>query len=381
MRILHLASFSGNQGDMINHLGFKNWFGHYLNIDPEWHEVEIRKMYRKEITFQENVIEVANDFDLVIIGGGNYFETWPNNTWSGTSIDLKPDSFSKVKVPFFFNALGVDTGQGVSNKAQSNFKTMISSLMAKEKNLLTVRNDGSINTLKSLTGISDKSNILSIPDGGFFIDKIAKSSNEKTLVINVAADMEKIRYKTENEGVNNFIQLMAQYINEMQRLNNFDQIIFTQHVIGDLPLITAIINLIDEKIKRHSVGISSYGMNLHNTEEIIKIYSNASLIIGQRFHANVVGLTLRRPTIGLNSYPQIPKLYEELDLTQCCAKLENRIELVKLIELSNLAISNPDGYMKDVNLNLDKMYENTIAKHSFIAKWIKSNLAEREKYL
>lgn len=374
MRILHLASFSGNQGDVINHLGFKNWFCHYLDVNPQWYEVEIRQIYRKEISFQEKVINVANNFDLVVVGGGNYFETWPTDTWSGTSIDINPDSFAKVKVPFFFNAVGVDSGQGVSNQAQSNFKTMIFRLMERQKNLLTVRNDGSLNTLNILTGISEKSNLLSIPDGGFFIDQIAKTTTEKNLVINVAADMEKIRYKTGSGGVNNFIQLMAQYVNEMHRLNDFDQIIFTQHVIGDLPLITAIINLINEKIKRHSIAISSYGMNLRNTEELIKIYANASLILGQRFHANVVGLTLRRPTIGLNTYPQILKLYEELDSAQYCTKLESRTDLTKLIELSNLAISDPDGYMKDLNFRLDRMYENTTVKHSSIAKWIRSNI-------
>jgi polysaccharide pyruvyl transferase WcaK-like protein len=374
MRVLHLASFSGNQGDLINHLGFKNWFSHFLNIDPVWHEVEIRQIYRKEITFKEKVIDVANDFDLVVIGGGNYFETWPTNTWSGTSIDINPDSFAEVKAPFFFNALGVDAGQGVSKEAESNFKTMILSLMEREKNLLTVRNDGSLNTLDSLTGISEKSNLFSIPDGGFFIDKIAKTTNEKTLVINVAADMEKIRYKTETGGVSNFIRLMAQYVNEMQKLNDFDQIIFTQHVIGDLSLITSIMNLIDERIKRHTVAISSYGMNSCNTEELIKIYSNASLILGQRFHANVVGLTQRRPTIGLNTYPQILKLYEELESAEYCAKLESDSDLSNLIELSNLAISNPDGFMKNLNFQLDKMYENTKVKHATIAKWIRSNL-------
>jgi polysaccharide pyruvyl transferase WcaK-like protein len=374
MRVLHLASFSGNQGDVINHLGFKNWFSHYLNIEPEWYEVEIRQIYRKEITFQEKVIDVANDYDLVVVGGGNYFETWPTNTWSGTSIDLNPDSFAGVKAPFFFNSLGVDSGQGVSKEAQSNFRTMFLSLMERQKNLLTVRNDGSLNTLNCLTGISEKSNLFSIPDGGFFIDKISKTTNEKTLVINVAADMEKIRYKTESGGLNNFIQLMAQYVNEMHQINDFDQIIFTQHVIGDLPLITSIISLIDERIKRHTIAVSSYGMNLRNTEELIKIYSNASLILGQRFHANVVGLTLRRPTIGLNTYPQILKLYEELDSAQYCAKLENRSDLTELIELSNHAISNPDGFMKNLNVELDRMYENTIVKHSNIAKWIRSNL-------
>jgi polysaccharide pyruvyl transferase WcaK-like protein len=248
-------------------------------------------------------------------------------------------------------------------------------LFEREKNFITVRNDGSLDELKNLTNTSQNAKLLSIPDGGFFIDKVNKTSREKTLVINVAADMEIIRYKAENGGVKNFIQLMAQYINKMQELHNFDRIVFTQHVIGDLALINSIIELIDEKTKRHCIETSSYGMNLRNTKELLRIYANATLVLGQRFHANVAALAFRRPTVGLSTYPQIFKLYKELDSVQHCAELRNSSDLGELIRISDHAISNPDGYMHNLNFNLDKMYENTVVKHAAIATWIKSNLA------
>ena len=44
MKILHLASFTGNIGDNANHSGFRYWFEKY-NDEAEWTELEIREFY------------------------------------------------------------------------------------------------------------------------------------------------------------------------------------------------------------------------------------------------------------------------------------------------------------------------------------------------
>ena len=39
--VLHVASFSGNSGDLANHLGFRKWFENILGRPIQWVELEI----------------------------------------------------------------------------------------------------------------------------------------------------------------------------------------------------------------------------------------------------------------------------------------------------------------------------------------------------
>ena len=46
MKIIHLASFNGNVGDMINHIGFYNNIRKYVTSDITIKQIEIRNYYR-----------------------------------------------------------------------------------------------------------------------------------------------------------------------------------------------------------------------------------------------------------------------------------------------------------------------------------------------
>lgn len=372
MRILHVASFSGNQGDIVNHRGFMNWFNHRILVTKEWHRLEIRDIYQGLKSFKEEVIKKANEYDLIVIGGGNYFETWPKNYWSGTSIDLNPDSFNGVRTPFFFNALGVDTGQGISTNAATNFGSLMSTILQRDENLFTVRNDGSLFRLHKDLKIFDQK-IIQIPDAGFYQD-FSEDNEDKpdTLVVNVAGDMQHIRFKSNNGSPEKFVKLMALFLNRIQDKYRFDKIIFTLHVIGDLPIINAIIEQLNENTRRHTLGLSSYGMDTANTEEILKVYKSARLVIAQRFHANVLALAFRTPVIAIENYPQIRGLYDDLCSPEYSIRLDSEKDLEHLEELTERALAKPSDYMNKMNYELDSMFSSAEIKHDNICNWIKS---------
>ena len=76
LRILHLASFSGNIGDNANHMGFRPWFAKQVGREVAWSNCEIREFYWKERAFDTDFVALANSYDALVIGGGNYFELW-----------------------------------------------------------------------------------------------------------------------------------------------------------------------------------------------------------------------------------------------------------------------------------------------------------------
>ena len=106
MKVLHVASFRGNIGDNANHAGFRPWFESMLGQAPEWIEFEICDVYRKTRAFDADFAKQANTCDLVVIGGGNYFELWVENSPTGTSISVPDDVMDAIKPPIFINALG-----------------------------------------------------------------------------------------------------------------------------------------------------------------------------------------------------------------------------------------------------------------------------------
>ena len=88
MKVLHLASFDGNIGDNANHSGFRPWLERIAARPLEWHDLEIRSFYWKERRFDQDFAAYANEFDLIVIGGGNYFELWVEGSATGTSIGI-----------------------------------------------------------------------------------------------------------------------------------------------------------------------------------------------------------------------------------------------------------------------------------------------------
>ena len=86
MNILHIASFSGNIGDNANHMGFRGWFNSMVPQEVIWDNIEIRDFYRGERKWDKSFVDLANNYDLVVIGGGNYFELWVEKSPTGTSI-------------------------------------------------------------------------------------------------------------------------------------------------------------------------------------------------------------------------------------------------------------------------------------------------------
>lgn len=169
VKILQVASFKGNVGDIANHFGFRAWFERFFQEKTDWQEFEIRTVFRGEASFNESFVEFANEFDLVVIGGGNFFELWVDRSPTGTSISIEEKYLDKIIPPIFVNAVGVDDGMGVTTETLAKFNAFLERLVTLKKGLVSVRNDGAYDTLsKYVFNTSLLEYIVRLPDGGFF---------------------------------------------------------------------------------------------------------------------------------------------------------------------------------------------------------------------
>lgn len=328
LKILHLASFSGNIGDNANHSGFRPWLEAVAHRKAEWTELEIREFYWKERQFDESFVQLVSDFDLLVIGGGNYFELWVEHSATGTSIDIPPDVLARIRTPIFFNALGCDEGQGASATSLGRFRCFLEKLTASAQYLVTVRNDGAMATLRRHLPASLTENIHVIPDGGFFL-QFAESevpylrASNRRIGINLASDMAEIRFRNfGKEG--GYERFCDEFAHMLQRLAEEDpeiQYIFFPHIYRDLAIVSDIVSRLGDRLRRTRVSSAPYLTGPEGAQHIFGLYRECHLILGMRFHANVCALAMGVPAIGLCNYPQIKHLYREIGSPDKCVSV------------------------------------------------------------
>ena len=318
INILHLASFNGNVGDNFNHFGFRPWFEKTLKKKVTWKELEIRQFYWKKIKWDMNFVNLVNSHDLLVIGGGNYFELWVKDSPTGTSISIPLKLFKKIKIPIYFNSLGVDIGMGISNLSKKRFITFIELILSNDQYILSVRNDGSKKNLKKILNNNLYKKIHMCPDHGFFIkrkSKKEKRTENKSIAINLACDMPKIRFKnfgSEKNKLNNFSEEMALFICKICKKYSDLKIILVPHIFSDLLIYNKILKFLPDNLRRTKIRVGEFGSGIDAANKVINYYLDADLVLGMRFHSNVTPIGLNKETIGLKNYPQIENLYYEV---------------------------------------------------------------------
>ncbi|MCG7536347.1 polysaccharide pyruvyl transferase family protein [Pseudoalteromonas sp. OOF1S-7] len=318
LNVLHVASFTGNIGDNANHLGFRRWFESVAQVEVQWTEQEIREFYWKNREWDSEFVEFANSFDLLIIGGGNYFELWVDKSPTGTSIEIPLELYKKINTPVYFNALGVDPGQGATESSVGKFRAFIEAIVA-SKGLITVRNDGALANVRNHVGEDVLAHFHEAPDGGFFInDCIASERDEnnkrKVIGINVASDMPEVRFKGFENGLEDFcVEFAKSMVTISESLGGCD-FVFFPHIFRDLDVINKIINHLPDELRRKDLTVFEYSTGDRAAYNTFGAYTKCDLILGSRFHSNVCALSLGVESIGLLNYMQIENLYKGLSL-------------------------------------------------------------------
>lgn len=328
MRILHVASFSGNIGDHANHSGFRSCMRQYICDDIEYTNMEIRKFYKSwgMKKFDLEFAEYANTFDLLVIGGGNLFEMCWDYSSTGTTIDLSSDLLNRIKCPILFNALGIDDKEGsVSKQNIEKFGRLLSELTSSEKYLVSVRNDGSKEIAKKYYSpvITDK--IIEVPDGGFFaVPKeyihVELPKDYNIIAINVAGDSANYRFSTDGmDGritEEEFVLECAAYINRMLELDSKIFFVFVPHIALDYKLIAKIVDNIKDYFLRTRISIAPcINGAITDGDYILDIYRRSVLTLGMRYHANICSMTVGTPSIGIVNLYKHKCLFDNIGLS------------------------------------------------------------------
>lgn len=323
MNILQVASFKGNIGDNANHLGFRNILNAlYPNLKFQFTDFEIRSTFRNEKSFNDQeFIDLANQHDLIFFGGGNFFELWVDHSQNNTSVNISIEALKIIKTPIIFYALGFDISMGFSSEGISKFCLWLDYVVTRKDFVLSLRNDGSLNTMQRTLPKKYHQYFQKIPDGGFFIKNLIESihstaSSSPLIGINIAGDMLDVRYHQSRSSINyiSFLEEFKSMIHVLLKEDNQLKIKFFPHIYKDYKVINDLLSILNEKYARERILVHHYACGDEFALNIFKSYQECDLILGNRFHSNVCAIGLSIPSIGLLNYSQIKYLYEDLNL-------------------------------------------------------------------
>jgi polysaccharide pyruvyl transferase WcaK-like protein len=324
MRILHVASFQGNVGDNANHNGLRSQLSKVLPANTCYEELEIRRFYQKydgrdKLQFDEAFAELSNGFDLVIIGGGNFFEIWIKSSTTGCTIDIPPHVLDKIRPPIIFFGLGFDTYKGSTKETRTKFLYFLQRILSESRFLVTVRNDGSIGQLEACYGTKVSQAVMQVPDGGFYIrlDGTTRSLTRPgrcNIVLSIAEDMLDIRFPNTpaHESYSFLVSNFSEYIKRMSTVCQDAHFLLMPHIYSDLHVISEIVNCLPDHLRRRSVSVGPYVTGSGAENIVFSTYREATCVLAMRFHGNVVPIGLNVPTVGIGTYRKIADLYREL---------------------------------------------------------------------
>ena len=352
-KIYHLASFNGNYGDKISHLGLHDILNNYdVKIEKE----EIRDYYTNskfDKSFNEDFVEKINGFDLFILGGGGFFDYWVDDSNTGTTFNITIELFRKIKVPIFFSSLGAKPHKNIPPGNKEKFESFLQEIEKKNNCFYFLRNDGTKENLLNNFNVNLNSTFISSFDNAFFNKTFDRNKainiNQSYVLINIAHDQLLMRDSYDCDfSVNDFYKNIAKVIDDISKDYN---ILFALHIPTDVTFVHNILNLLSPSVVKNKVYIEEYGPTRAITNKIIDSYNNAEFVLAGRYHSNITGFLCNTKTIGVPILSRIAALHKSVNSDGCLTHpYKNIFEEVEIIRAKHELIN----YAKLKNLILDE---------------------------
>lgn len=336
IKVLHLASFSGNIGDIASHSGLYDLLPQKENISII--QMEIRSFYQnvKENEFDEAFCNYVNQFNLLIVGGGGFLAINCEKSKTATTFDIEEKMFDKIKIPVIFNSIGISEYVPASISMRQRFKKFMEYLLTKDNVLITTRNDGGIDILRGYCNQEKLKKIIPIYDCGFFAQvpdyfqpNIIKE--KINVAINVAGDMLETRL-SESLGLSWFISEIAKMLEKILDENDNVNIIFVPHILKDLELISQIVCHIPEKYKRNRVSTALCSCFGESALINFDLYRKCRCIIAMRNHAAIVPFGMGCNVVGLSTLNDFKNFFVTIGMRDNLVEIREKNCFEKLLK-------------------------------------------------
>lgn len=327
MKILHVASFMGNIGDNASHMGFARILGRVLG-EFEITRLEIREFYKNRPAgerrhFDRDFVAYANGFDLLVVGGGGFFDYWVEGSATGTTIDIAPEDLDRLTVPTLFASIGSHPHKPVPPGNVEKFRRFIEQVGARPNMRILPRNDGSIRQLATMLEPDCLAGLHEILDNGFFyeqtvFDRYPALGERPYVAWNITTDQLAMNASLQDEGVvRRYYENLAAAIVAISKETGLRHVL-VPHISSDLGAIVKLLGHLPDKLLRSEILVAPYGEGDLAAQFAFNIYRESRATVGMRFHSNVCPIALGVETIGLGVLERIKYVYDFFEIPQRC---------------------------------------------------------------
>jgi polysaccharide pyruvyl transferase WcaK-like protein len=356
IKILHVASFTGNIGDNASHLGLYNVLKTILGDRLDIEQIEIRRFYKKysladKMNFDLEFTQKANAKDLLIFGGGGFLDYWVSNSETGTTFDMSDEILDKLIVSTLFISVGCMPHQPVPEGNIDKFHHFLQKVGSKKNMRIAVRNDGSILEIKRLFGGEFEGTITEILDNGFFYEPSLKFNcrllDKPYIAINTTLDQ--LIMKNRIIGNINYSQLKEELLSLLQRIIDETDysLVFVPHIFKDLQAFRELLEGMNDFYIRSRVAIAPYLQGDYGCNYLMSVYNQADSILSMRFHANVCPLSMGKRTVGLAALDRVVHMYNSIGKSSDCIPANDKFADKVYKKLINISPNNSDTLISE----------------------------------
>lgn len=326
-KILHVASFKGNIGDNASHMGFAHLLGQVFG-KFEITQVEIRDFYKNRLAgerryFDSDFVAYANGFDLLVVGGGGFFDYWVEGSATGTTIDIAPENLERLSVPTLFASIGSHPHKPIPPGNVEKFSCFIEQISSRKNMRILPRNDGSIRQMATILSARCLAGLQEILDNGFFyeqqvFDRYPVLGETPYVAWNITTDQLSMSASLQDERIIKcYYESLASAIMTISRETGLRHV-FVPHISSDLEAIVKLLGYLPDRLVRSEVLVAPYGEGDLAAQFAFNIYRESRVTVGMRFHSNVCPIALGVDTIGLGVLERIKYVYEYFEVPQRC---------------------------------------------------------------
>lgn len=351
LKTLHICALNRNVGDNALNLAIRKMLGDFL----DFHNCNI--IGNK---FNPKKVKEANGYDLIMLGGGGLIHSYsPSkaNIRSGTNWQINLSDLNNIKKPIVLYGVGFNHFYGDPPPLPQMLKMF--EILKRKKSLISFRNDGSIDRFKSYFPKFNYK-LHEIPDPGlFFRPETKRQYKEDFIVIQLASDRFKKRYKGNYKRIINILKKIIETI-ELKAL-------LIPHTIDDHKLY--------KSINLPNVDVFDFKKMLTDTDEVIGLYKHAKFSISTRGHSQICSIGNDTPTFSISTHPKVIGFAKECQLDEYVVNFPQDNDNLILHKFENF--SNSIEKIKSKTNELNKRFEKDIKSfNNKFKNWFNSKITK-----
>ena len=315
MKILHIASFIGNIGDILSNHALHRWLERRLGGALALETLEIRRFHRQapadwKLDLDEVLADADCRYDRIVIGGGGFLDYWIPGSGSGATIDAAPATLEALRTPLVISSVGAYPLRDPPEENYARFRTFLEAAKAAPNVSLMLRNDGSLAHIGEVFGADLAEGLVEAGDHCYLLDEpVPPAARERPyLVVNIAPDQLVMNSHLRGDiDRASFYDHLAAALLEAAEARGAD-VVVAPHLPLDFRAVLELVDRLPDAFVRERLKTAGFDGTPAVVPAITALYAHSEVNICNRLHANILSLVLGRPTVSLSVLARVAEV-------------------------------------------------------------------------